>query len=176
MVVLLPKNLSCRPAGREYIERLRYLLVFQFGRGADKVLDMLDIDKLGVCFSKTTQRPRALIYGGEILAAIRASDFYLVLHMPLGKLLHRVLPYPLRRVAVVSEMVDDILEEGHTVFAKHVIEADESIRPFEEVLVVDESDRLIGVGRALLDYETMVTATYGPAVQLREKEVLGGLP
>lgn len=103
---------------------------------------------------------------------VRASDFYLVPHAALGILLHKVIPFPKRRVVVVNEMVEDILE-GSSVFARHVIVADESIKPFEEVLVVDEDDKLICLGRVLLDYETMMTAIHGVAIQIREKIAKG---
>ncbi|MEM1526197.1 MAG: PUA domain-containing protein [Ignisphaera sp.] len=148
------------------------LLVYIYGRNATKILDFIDKNQLEICFSKTTSRPRALLYNKELFATIRASDFFLVPHVPMGLLLHKVLPFPKRRVVVVNEMLEDILE-GHTVFAKHIILADETLKPFEEVLVVDENDKLISLGKTLLDYETMITATYGAAVQIREKIRLG---
>ncbi|MEM4848162.1 MAG: PUA domain-containing protein [Ignisphaera sp.] len=158
----------CRTVLGEDITRLEVLLVYLYGRNAIKILDLIDVNQLEICFSKKTFRPRALLYNKELFATIRASDFYLIPHMPMGTLLHKALPFPKRRVAVANEMIEDILE-GHTVFAKHIILADETLKPFEEVLVVDENDKLISLGKTLLDYETMITATYGAAVQIREK-------
>lgn len=168
MFSLIHHQLACRKVDRDDVAKIRVLLAYQFSRKASEVLDLIDLDMLYLCFSKSTSRARALLYNKKLFATIRASDFYLVPHTPLGVLLHRVLPFPSRRVVVVNEMVEDVLE-GHTVFAKHVIAADESLKPFEEVLVVDEDDKLISLGRVLLDYETIITSTYGAAVQIREK-------
>lgn len=161
-------QLKCRKVDEEDLERLRLMLIYHFGCNASKVLNYIDVDKVEICLSKTTLRPRAILYNRKLFATIRAFDSYLIPHTLLGILLHKVIPFPKRRVAIPNEIVEDVLE-GHTVFAKHIILADEDIKPFEEVLVVSEDDKLISLGRALLDYETMITATYGVAVQIREK-------
>jgi archaeosine-15-forming tRNA-guanine transglycosylase len=168
----LESRFRCKKVSEEDLKRLELMLLYYFGRYAVDILKYLDVNKLEVCLSKTTSRPRAFLYCKNLFVSVRASDFHLIPHKPLAILLHRVLPFPKRRVVVVNEMTDDILK-GHTVFAKHIILADETIRPFEEVLVVNEDDKLIGLGRALLDYETMITSTYGAAVQIREKVVDG---
>ncbi|MEM1541760.1 MAG: PUA domain-containing protein [Ignisphaera sp.] len=165
---LIPATLRCRSIDEETTEMLMYMLIYQFGEESSRTLDLIDLEKIKICFSRRTKRIRAFLYRDKILSMVRASDFYIVPHIELGILLHKVLPFPKRRVVVAKEMVDDIVK-GNSVFAKHIVKADESIRPYDEVLVVDEDDKLISVGRALLDYETMITATYGVAVQIREK-------
>lgn len=166
----LSTGLDCKNLKDKDIGMFKVMLTYQFCPEAANILSFIDVDKLKICFSKSTLRARAIIYNGKVFAMIRASDFYIVPHTPLGILLHKVIPFPRRRVIVVNEMVDDILK-GSSIFAKHIIAADESLRPFEEVLVVNEDDKLIGLGRTILDYTTMVTATHGVAVQLREKIV-----
>jgi predicted RNA-binding protein (TIGR00451 family) len=86
----------------------------------------------------------------------------------MAKLLHRVIPYPKHRIVVINEVVEDILK-GHTVFSRHVLEGDENIKPYDEVLIVNEDNKLIGVGKALISYDAIITALRGPAVQIREK-------
>ncbi len=108
------------------------------------------------------------MYRNEMFAFIRASDFRLIPHIPLAILLHKVIPFPKHRIVVINEIVPDIMG-SHTIFSKHVIQGDENIKPFDEVLIVDEEDNLIGVGRAIISYEAMITSLRGPAVQVREK-------
>jgi predicted RNA-binding protein (TIGR00451 family) len=144
------------------------MLAYHFSHYAANILEYINVSNIEICLSKTTSRLRAFLYNKKLFAFVRASDSYLIPHAPLAVLLHKVLPFPKMRVVVVNEIVDDLLE-GHTVFARHVILADETIKPFEEVLIVNEDDKLIGLGRAILDYETMITSTYGVAVQIREK-------
>lgn len=151
---------------------LRTLLKYQFCPEAAKILNLIDVGKLMICFSSTTSRTRAFIYNEKMLAIVRATDFYLIPHAPLGILMHKVIPFPKRRVVIANEMTEDIIGKS-SIFAKHIIMADESLRPFEEVLIVNEDDKLISLGRTLLDYKTMITATYGVAVQVRES-IVGG--
>lgn len=159
---------NCRHVNKDDIEMLKFVLRYQFCSEAVKALDLINVDKLRICISKSTLRPRAILYNNKLFAMIRAFDFYMVPHIPLGILMHKVLPFPKRRVVVANEIVDDVIN-GSSVFAKHIIAADEALRPFEEVLVVDEDDKLISLGRTLLDYKSMITATYGVAVHIREK-------
>lgn len=161
-------QLVCRKMSEEDLERFKLMLIYHFGRKAAEIIKNIAVENVEICYSKRTSRPRAILYNKELFATIRASDSYLIPHKPLAILLHKVLPFPKRRVVVVNEIAEDVLE-GHTVFAKHIILADETLKPFEEVLVVNEDDKLISLGRTLLDYETMITATHGAAVQIREK-------
>jgi 7-cyano-7-deazaguanine tRNA-ribosyltransferase len=57
--------------------------------------------------------------------------------------------------------------KGRSVFAKFVLEADPELRPWEEVLVVDEEDELLAVGRALMNREEMLAFSVGQAVKVR---------
>ncbi len=160
--------LNCRAVEKEDIETLLSLLVYFYGIHAQQAINYLDLGNVKFCYSRSTGRLRSIVQGSEELAFIRPSDFRLIPRLSMAIILQKVLPYPKSRVVVVNEIVDDILE-GHTVFSKHVIGGDPTIRPGDEVLIVNEEDKLIGVGRALIGFEAMITAFMGPAVQIREK-------
>ncbi|MFQ6013601.1 MAG: PUA domain-containing protein [Thermoplasmata archaeon] len=49
-----------------------------------------------------------------------------------------------------------------------MVEADPELRPWEEVLVVDQKDALLAVGRALMNREEMRAFSVGQAVKVRE--------
>jgi 7-cyano-7-deazaguanine tRNA-ribosyltransferase len=49
-----------------------------------------------------------------------------------------------------------------------VHECDEDIRPYDEVLVVDELDNLAAIGRAMLTKDEMLAFKKGLAVKVRE--------
>lgn len=161
-------NLECIELNEKTFNILKNFVIYQYGLKASKIFDEVDRNLLKICFSKNTKRIRCILYGNKMFATVRASDYMLIPHITFAKYLHKTLPYPYYRVVVLNEFVEDILN-SHTVFSRHVIYGDPRIKPYDEVMVVDENDSLIGVGRTFLDYESMITATRGAAVQIREK-------
>jgi len=150
---------------------LEHLIAYQFTSYAVSALYELQHYDPKICRSKTTDKIRQVVIKDNVIAiTIRASDHVIIPHVPFAKLLHKHLPFPLYRVVVVNEMVSDIMN-GWTVFAKHILLADENIRPGDEVLIVDEQDKLLAIGRSILGHREMITATYGPAIVIREKVV-----
>jgi predicted RNA-binding protein (TIGR00451 family) len=81
----------------------------------------------------------------------------------------------LHRLCVkVQEDVAPFVAQGKSVFAKHVVDADEEIRPQEEVIVIGEDNRVLAVGKAVLTGREMKAFKHGVAVKVRrgiEEEV-----
>ena len=80
--------------------------------------------------------------------------------------LHAYFPAPKLRV-VVSQEVSPFIAKGGNVFARHVMSVDPEMRAGEEVLVVDENDRLVATGTAALSPEEMLQIKRGAAVLSR---------
>ena len=78
----------------------------------------------------------------------------------------RAFKSPRLRVVVQSD-VGEFIRQGRNVFAKHVRKADTEIRPESEVLIVNEEDELLGVGKAVLTGREMTAFKTGAAVKTR---------
>ncbi len=74
---------------------------------------------------------------------------------------------PQRLWIEIQEEAEPFVAKGKSVFAKHVIDADEEIRPQEEVIVVNEKGEVLAVGRAILSGNEMKTFRRGVAVRVR---------
>ena len=90
----------------------------------------------------------------------------IVLTIEGGKRLHKTLSPPKLRV-VTDQEVAKFIAEGRSVFAKHVKSVDPQIRAGDEVLVTDEEDKLLAVGKAHLSPREMVDLSHGVAVKTR---------
>jgi uncharacterized protein with predicted RNA binding PUA domain len=101
-----------------------------------------------------------------ILATIRAHDGMIVLTIEGGQRLHQSLLFPKRRV-VIKKDVAHFIAKGRSVFAKHVSLVDSDLRAGDEVLVVDNKDTLLAVGKANLSPQEMLDLTRGVAVKVR---------
>ncbi|MBN2251815.1 MAG: tRNA guanosine(15) transglycosylase TgtA [Candidatus Altiarchaeota archaeon] len=142
------------------LEKIRTLMDYQFGKGAGELIP----EKARIKRSRKTGRIRWIYEGKDMIAAVRASDHYIIPHENLAKRLHERFPKPLLRVVVDDEAVESILE-GKSVFAKFVKEMDPDLRAGDEVLVVDGNDRLLRTAtlklspKEALDFERGVAAT-----------------
>ena len=144
------------------IKRVRTIAQYQFGRGAGEILFSDDVK---FQFS-TTKRIRQILLDNERIATVRAKDGMLTLSMKGAGKLHGFIPYPGQRVVVNSDAVP-FVAKGKTAFSRHVVAVDPEIRAGQEVLVVDENDRLLATGKTVLSAIEMQAFKKGIAVDIR---------
>ena len=145
-----------------YLKKARVIADYQFGRGAGTALFPQTVEFL---FSRT-HRIAQIKEGGRRIATLRSLDGLFTLGSEGARRLHQVLPYPQLRV-MMNEESSEFVKTGGTAFCKHVVDADPGIRAYDEVLVVDEQDRLLATGRAMLTREEMRCFQHGVAVKVR---------
>jgi len=149
-------------------EELRYLkAIIDHQLGVD-VGDVLFSGKVKLKISKNTGRIREVYdSNNRRLASIRASSYTFNLTLVAARVIHRVVKPPKLRTFVINEVVPHVTR-GSTLFARHVLSIDENLRAGDEVLVVDEEDNLLCVGRLVLSPLEVLHFIKGPAVKLRE--------
>lgn len=149
---------------RETLEKIRKIADYQLGKGAGKALFPDDVD---VVFSKRTGRIRHVYLKKELLATLRPTDGMFSLTVVGAKRLIRGIKSA-RLWVKVSKEAALFVAEGRSVFAKHVIASDPEIRPQEEVIVLDEDNQLVAVGKAILTGREMKAFKRGVAVRVRK--------
>jgi 7-cyano-7-deazaguanine tRNA-ribosyltransferase len=139
---------------------VRGIAVYQFGPHAAHLFDNIEISH------GRTGKIRHIYRDGTLLATLRPMDGLFVLTREGALTLHQLLPVPQRRVVADSEAAP-FVREGKDLFAKFVVRIDENLRAYEEVLLTDEEDMLLGVGKLLLAPEEAKAFKKGVAVQCR---------
>ena len=117
--------------------------------------------------SKKTGKIRHIYDGKTLIVNMRASDSYLVLSKEGAKRLHNSTAYPKNRV-VVNKDSEPFALDGKSVFAKFVVECDENIRSNDEVLIVNEEDKLLAYGKSLLSAVEINNFQTGQAIKTRK--------
>ena len=145
------------------LEKIRSVADYQFGRDAGKKLFP---DDVRVVYSKNTGKIRHIHLGEELLATLRPTTGFFVLTLAGAKRLIREVK-PLRCWVKVHDDAEPFVKKGRSAFAKHVTDADEEIRPNEEVIVINRKDEVLAVGRALLSGKEMKEFSRGMAVRVR---------
>lgn len=138
------------------------IATYQFGNGAARAFS----HTIQITRSPNTHKIRHIYNQDRLLATLRAKDGFLALTVDGGRALQRTFKPPRLRVRVIPG-VEEFIRKGGNVFAKHVRSVDPEIRPGEEVLVVDGRDRLLAVGRTMLNAEEMLSFQVGVAVKVR---------
>jgi predicted RNA-binding protein (TIGR00451 family) len=145
------------------LEKIRSVADYQFGRDAGKKLFP---DNVRIVYSKNTGKIRHIHLKKELLATLRPTTGLFVLTLAGAKRLVREVK-PLRCWVKVHDDAEPFVAKGRSAFAKHVIGADEDIRPNEEVVVINGKNKVLAVGRALLSGKEMKEFSRGIAVRVR---------
>lgn len=147
----------------EALQRIRSVADYQFGRGIGETLFP---DTVEIQFSRATGRIRYISLNWERLATYRPTDGFLSLSVAAAQRLVRS-SQSLKCVVIVRSDVSAFVAEGGDVFAAHVVKVDDSIHAKDEVIVTDETGKVIGVGRALLSGGEICAFKVGVAVKVR---------
>ena len=145
------------------ILRAKAIANYQFGID---VADAMFRGKIEIVKSKKTGKIRNVISDGEHILSLRAGDGLYTLRPEGAVRILEKIPSPRMRVIVNDDSVP-FVSEGRNAFAQFVLDADDEIRPMEEVIVVDKDDRFLATGRALLIKSEMKSLKKGIAVKVR---------
>jgi predicted RNA-binding protein (TIGR00451 family) len=151
------------PPSAPQLRKLVGIANYQFGKDAGTALFS---GRIGVALSKRTGRMRHIFKNGKLIATMRPKDGYIALTSEGALLFLSAMKNP-SNLVVAQNDVADFIKAGGDVFAKHVVRADRSLRPAEEVVVINEDGRFIGVGKAVLSGNDMKHFKRGVAVKVR---------
>ena len=149
---------------KDDIKKIKAIADYQFGIGAG---DALFKGNIKIEKSKKTGKIRHIYDGKILIVNMRASDSYLILSKEGARRLHESMVYPKNRV-VVNKDSEPFALDGKSVFCKFVVECDEDIRSNDEVLIVNEEDKLLAYGKALLGSCEIQEFETGQAIKTRK--------
>ena len=145
------------------LQKIRSIADYQFGKGVGKKLFPKDVK---IVHSKKTGRIRYVYLGERRLATLRPTNGLFSLSITGAKRMMKKVKPP-RLWVRVKEEATPFVEKGKSVFAKHVSDADEEIRPMEEVIVISEEGKVLAVGKTILTGKEMKAFKKGVAVKVR---------
>jgi predicted RNA-binding protein (TIGR00451 family) len=154
-------QLAIKKANYWVVRKLRMIADYQFSAGAGVCLFPVEID---ASVSRKTGKVKEIRGRGNHIGTLnpRSGTFSLSLEGARRLQCRRDSP----RVIVKNQFVLPI-SKGGNVFAKHLVEADESIRAGSEVIVLSEDSALIAVGHSLLSGDEAKRFKRGIAIKVR---------
>jgi predicted RNA-binding protein (TIGR00451 family) len=145
------------------LRKIRSIADYQLGKGVGEALFPNNIT---VIFSKRTGKIRHIYLKHELLATLRPTDGMFSLTIAGAERILNGVKHPCLWVKVQKEAAP-FIAKGKSVFAKYVADSYSEIRPQEEVIVIDEDDKVLAVGRAVLTGKEMKVFKSGVAVRVR---------
>ncbi len=157
-------ELDINRSKEQNIEKVSAIFHYQFGRPIfnNTFTNSSDIT---LEFSKKTGKMKHIFFKGKRILTADKGRFSLSLEG--AKLLKSNSNSPQFRVIVMDE-VQDFIKQGKSVFCKHVIKIDEILRPGSEVIVVNQKDELLAVGKLLIPSLLFSGRSLGVAVDVRK--------
>jgi len=163
-MVYLPKSeFEAKTLSAQDIQKIRSVADYQFGKGVGAKFFS---DDVRIVYSRNTGKIRHIYLGDDLLVTLRPTTGMFILTIAGAKhMISKVNPAPLW--VRVEDFAEQFIAKGRSVFAKHVTDADQNIRPREEVIVIDKNNQVLGVGWALLNGPEMLSFQRGIAVKVR---------
>ncbi len=157
------------PSYKPDLNKLRGVANYQFGKNVGTILFTEDVR---IKYSTKTGRARLIFEGNELLATLKPTNGLLALTLAGAKKI-RYLTNSSQFTVVVDDDARPFVAKGLNVPAGHVVNAGKEILPSDEVIVTDQNDKLLAVGKALLTGKEMLVFKRGIAVKVRKgcKEV-----
>lgn len=139
---------------------------YQFG---PLITDILfdNEQKISVEFSKNTGKIKHIFYEDKIILNFRPSNGFFTLTLFSAKKIIENVERPTLRAIVLTE-ISEFIKKGRNVFCKHVTDIDCNLRPFDEVIVVNQEDDLLAIGRLVLPVSYVKSFKIGIAINVRK--------
>jgi uncharacterized protein with predicted RNA binding PUA domain len=145
------------------IKRIRTVADYQFGKGMGK---RLFPDGVRIEYSKGTGRIRYVYLDDKRLVTMRPTNGLFSLGLAGAERIADNVDRS-KYLVCVRDDVSEVIAEGGDVFAVHVVKVDDAVRAKDEVVVINESGRVLAVGRAALSGVEMLAFKSGVAVKVR---------
>lgn len=143
----LPKNrldLDINKSKSRIMKKIYSILRFQFE--TDVFEESLKSEHIRIEFSRNTGNMKYIYLNKERLLSYKPTTGMFTLSVVGAKFLHSQSTSPNHRVIIQSE-VEEFIRQGKSVFTQHTVYIDEKLRIGSEVLVVNEEDDLVAIGK-----------------------------
>ncbi len=146
--------------------KLKALLSYQWGSSASS---LADLDGINMSISKSTGKIRYVKMDDEIiLTLVPTTGLFTPTYQGGMQLLLQGIDE--QYIVTIDDEVAEFVSAGKSALAKFIVKASQKLCAGEEVLVVDSTKSLLGVGKALLTGEEMIAFQKGVAVNIRHSK------
>ncbi|MHA2035631.1 MAG: PUA domain-containing protein [Promethearchaeota archaeon] len=148
------------------LRQVKAISDYQFGKDITDLL-LKDLENIRIERSHTTQKIRYIFLKDNLILILRPNNGFFTLSINSAHTIITNFKPPKLRVVVLNE-ISEFIKKGRNVFCKHIIDIDENLRPLDEVIVVNQDDELLAIGRLKLPVMYVKSFSSGIAVNVRK--------
>lgn len=148
------------------LRQVKAISDYQFGTDITDIL-FDNVEDIRFKRSKNTNKIRHVYYNNNLLLTLRPTNGFFTLNLVSAKRIIENIPAPRLRTIVLTE-ISDFIKKGLNVFCKHVVDIDKNLRPLDEVIIVNQKDELLAIGRLKIPVDFIKTFRTGIAINVRK--------
>lgn len=148
------------------LRQIKAISDYQFGKIITDVL-FYDLENISIERSRSTNKIRYIYYKNDLILTLRPTNgFFTLTFFSANKIIKEIVPPKLR--AIVLDEISEFIKKGRNVFCKHLVDIDDGLRPLDEVIVVNQKDELLALGRLKLPVSYVKSFSSGIAIDVRK--------
>ncbi|MFX1274879.1 MAG: PUA domain-containing protein [Promethearchaeota archaeon] len=148
------------------LRKIKAISDYQFGPDITDIL-FNKPEHIRIERSRNTNKIRYVYFKDTMLLSLRPTNgFFTLTNYSAKKILEKT-SIPRLRVVVLTEISEFIIK-GRNVFCKHVVDIDSNLRPMDEVIVVNQEDKALAIGRLKIPAYQVKFFESGIAVDVRK--------
>ncbi|MFW9970413.1 MAG: PUA domain-containing protein [Candidatus Odinarchaeota archaeon] len=148
------------------LRQIKGISDYQFGKDITNIL-FDDTNQISFERSLNTNKIRYVYYHNNLLLILRPTNGFFTLTFYSAKKIMEKTSIPRLRVIVLNE-ISEFIKKGRNVFCKHVVDIDYDLRLLDEVIVVNQNDELLGIGKLKVPVSYVKAFAVGVAVNIRK--------
>ncbi len=148
------------------LRKVKAICDYQFGQAITDIL-FEDESEIHFIFSRNTGKIKHIYHENNLLLNLRPTNGFFTLSLFSAERIINNTPSPKHRAVVMSE-ISEFIRKGRNVFCKHIVDIDIALRPNDEVIVVDQSNDLLAIGRLVIPVPYVRSFQTGIALKVRK--------
>ena len=148
------------------LRKVKAISDYQFGQSITDIL-FEDENEINFDFSKNTGKIKHIYDKDKLILNLRPTNGFFTLSLFSAKKIIESIP-PLKLRAIVMNEISDFIRIGRNVFCKHIIDIDDNLRPFDEIIVVNQENDLLAIGKLVIPVPYVRSFKTGIAIKVRK--------
>ena len=148
------------------LRKLKGISDYQFG---PEITDILfsDPSKIELIRSKNTGKIRYIHLNNKLLLTLKPTNGFYTLGFLAAEMIINNTESPKMRAVVLTE-ISKFIKKGRNVFCKHIVDIDEYLRPNDEIIVVNQDQEILAIGRVAIPIPYIKAFNRGVAIDVRK--------